>query len=105
MPAEAVVVVAQVTPIPERRAELVEVLERAIAATHDEPGCELYALHEDDQQLVMIEKWSSRAALEAHLTGAQFKEMAAALAPLCAVPATVRILTPHPAGAAAQGAL
>ena len=35
-------------------------LRPAIAAVHEEPGCELYAIHDaPDGTIVMIEKWTS----------------------------------------------
>lgn len=44
---------------------------------HDE-GCELYALHEGDDRLVMIEKWSSEQALETRGAGEAIRPHAAA---------------------------
>lgn len=41
-----------------------------IARTPDEPGCIAYAGHQlidDPQTLVFVEKWSSRATMDAHL--------------------------------------
>ena len=35
---------------------------------HDEPGCELYALHEGDGAFVMVERWESPEALNVHGT-------------------------------------
>ena len=42
--------------------------ERAIAAVHEEPGCELYALHEADGTFVFVEQWADADALKAHST-------------------------------------
>ena len=50
----SVVVVVTAFPIPEHRAEVVAAFEEAIARVHDEPGVELYALHEGRDRLVMI---------------------------------------------------
>ena len=53
----AVIVVATAFPIQEHRAEVVAAFEAAMTKVHsEEPGCELYALHEGDDRLVMIEK-------------------------------------------------
>jgi len=44
-------------------------LSAAIAPTHPEDGCLLYALHRggaDDSTFVFVERWSSDAALAAH---------------------------------------
>jgi quinol monooxygenase YgiN len=42
----SVVVVATAYPLPDHRAEVIAAFEEAIALAHDEPGVELYALHE-----------------------------------------------------------
>ena len=55
----SVVVVVTAFPVPEHRAEVVAAFEAAIARVHDEPGVELYALHEGQGRLVMIEKYGS----------------------------------------------
>lgn len=99
----SVVVVATLYPVPERRAELIALLEQAIARVHTEDGCELYALHEGGDRLVMVEKWASREALEAHLGAPEFGEFGRQLRPLVSQPTDVQVLRPHPAGTARQG--
>jgi quinol monooxygenase YgiN len=42
----SVVLVATAFPLPEHRAEVIAACEAAITSIHDEPGVELYALHE-----------------------------------------------------------
>jgi len=99
-------VVATVYPQPELMPQVIALLEQAIARVHTEAGCELYALHEGgDGRLVMVEKWASRAALEAHLGQPAFAEMGRQLRPMCRQPTDVQVLTPHPAGTARQGTL
>jgi len=51
-----VVVVVTAFPVPEHRAEVIAAFETAITRVHDEPGVELYALHEGRDRLVMIER-------------------------------------------------
>lgn len=98
--------VATVYPQPELLPQVIALLEQAIARVHTEEGCELYALHEGgDGRLVMVEKWASRAALEAHLGQPAFAEMGRQLRPMCRQPTDVQVLTPHPAGTARQGTL
>src|SRR5262249_33548689 len=58
----SVVVVVTAYPIPEHRAEVIAAFEAAIARVHNEPGVELYALHEGRDRLVMIEKYESDQA-------------------------------------------
>ena len=67
----SVVVVAVFSPLEGRRPELRAALRAGIAAAHAERGCLLYAIHDaDDGTIVMIEKWESRADLDAHAEGA-----------------------------------
>lgn len=56
-------------PVPEHRVEVIAAVEAAIARVHDEPGVELYALHEGRDRLVMIEKYESEEALSEHNKG------------------------------------
>ena len=62
-----VVVLAYFRPAPGQRDQVVEALRPAISAVHQEPGCELYAIHDaPDGTIVMIEKWTSVRELDDH---------------------------------------
>ncbi|HUY47240.1 MAG TPA: putative quinol monooxygenase [Streptosporangiaceae bacterium] len=100
----AVVVVATIRPTPGNQAAVIAALESAIARVHAEDGgCLLYALHEGDDGLVMVEKWASADALAAHSRGAALAELSESLDGLVAGPPQVQVLQPHPAGTPAQG--
>jgi quinol monooxygenase YgiN len=102
----SVVIVATAFPIPARRAEVIAAFEAAIARVHrEDPGCELYALHEGQDRLVMIEKYVSQDAVAAHGKSAALAELIAALDGKLSSPLDVQILTPHPAGEPGKGAL
>lgn len=102
----AVVVVATIRPLPGRRDDVIAVMEATIARVHaEDEGCELYALHEGEDRLVMIEKWASEEALDAHDRGPALVELIAKTKDLTEVPSEVLRLRPHPAGTPAQGAL
>ena len=98
-----VVVTAYFYPRPGTRDQVLAALEPAIAAVHEEDGCELYALHEKDDRLVMIEQWSSAEALAVHSRGAALAELGPKLAGLTVGPADVVVLTAVPAGDPAKG--
>jgi quinol monooxygenase YgiN len=103
---EPVIVTAEFTPRPGRRDALVEALRIAIAEVHEEEGCLLYALHDAaDGTIVMIEKWSTTTALDAHAAGAAVARLDASIAELIARPVIVTRLAPIPAGTSAQGVL
>ncbi|HEX3387558.1 MAG TPA: antibiotic biosynthesis monooxygenase [Streptosporangiaceae bacterium] len=102
----AVVVVATVRPRPEHRAEVIAAMEKTIADVHaHDDGCLLYALHEGDDRLVMVEKWASAEALAEHSRGGALAELSEALSGRLEESLDVQILQPHPAGAPAQGVL
>jgi quinol monooxygenase YgiN len=103
----AVIIVATAFPAPEHRAEVIAAFEAATAQVHDEePGCELYALHEGpDGRLVMIEKYASDDAVAQHGKGAGLAALRAALKDKLSAPMDVQILAPHAAGAPGKGAL
>jgi quinol monooxygenase YgiN len=102
----AVVVVATIHPVPEHRAEVIAALEAVIARVHaEDEGCLLYALHEDADRLVMIEKWSSAEALGRHGRGPALVELHKALDELTEGDTDVQVLQPHPAGTSNQGTL
>jgi quinol monooxygenase YgiN len=100
----AVVVVATIRPLPEHRAEVIAAMETAIADVHaNDDGCLLYALHEVDDRLVMVEKWTSAEALAEHSRGAALVELNKALSGRLAAKSEVQVLQPHPAGTPDQG--
>lgn len=102
----AVVVVATIRPRPEYRADVIAAMEKTIASVHaSDEGCLLYALHEGDDRLVMVEKWASAAALAEHGRGPALAELGQALAGRTEGGIDVQVLQPHPAGTPQQGTL
>ena len=102
----SVIVVATIYPAPEYRAEVIAALESTIARVHaEDEGCELYALHEGEDRLVMIEKWSSPDTLTAHGKGDAFEELSKQLDGKLTRNLDVQVLQPHPAGTEQQGQL
>lgn len=101
----SVVVVAEIYPSAESRGDVIEIFSEIIPEVHAEEGCELYALHEGEDRLVMIEKWQSRAALDAHLEGPIIKALQERLGGKLAGSTNVQVLSALPAGDAARGAL
>jgi quinol monooxygenase YgiN len=104
--AGTVVVVANIYPTEEARAEIIDILHRTQLAVHrEEAGCELYALHENPGQLVMIEKWTAQANLEDHFRGRAFAELGPQLDGKLAKDIEILQFTPLPVGDTGQGAL
>jgi len=102
----AIIVVATAYPFPEHRAEAIAAFEAAMDKVHgEEDGCLLYALHEGTDRLVMIEKYASDDAVATHVAGAGLAALREALNGKLSAPMDVQVLSPHPAGSPAKGAL
>ena len=99
----SIVVVATLTPKPEAVDAVREAILAAIPKVHEEPGCELYALHEADGAFVMIERWADADAMKAHGKAEPLATLGAALAGNLAAAPDIRRLTPVPAGDAGKG--
>lgn len=99
------VVIATVWPRPENRDEVRSILREAVAAVHEEDGCELYALHEADDRFVFVEQWASAEALRAHSEGPALSRSTARLDGLIAKPADIVLVEPVPAGDPRKGAV
>jgi quinol monooxygenase YgiN len=101
----SVVVVATIVPLAEHRDEVVAAFKETIEQVHGEDGCELYALNEAPDRLIMIEKWASPEALRAHSKGAALAALNPKLADKIAGAPEVIVLQQAPAGDAAKGAV
>jgi quinol monooxygenase YgiN len=101
----SVVVVATAFPVPEHQAELIAACKAAITRVHDEPGVELYALHEGPDRLVMIEKYESEQAFSEHSQGAALADLLSAFEGKLTREIDVQVLVPHPAGDTQKGVL
>ncbi|RJT96543.1 antibiotic biosynthesis monooxygenase [Arthrobacter frigidicola] len=102
----AVVVTVTFVPAEGARDSMIAALSTAIAEVHKEDGCELYAIHNaPDGTVVMLEKWTSKKALEAHAAGPAVADLNASLVGLLAVPPAVTELAPIAAGTPEQGQL
>jgi quinol monooxygenase YgiN len=101
----SIVLVVTAFPIPEHRAEVIAAFEAAIARVHDEPGVELYALHEGRNRLVMIEKYASEQARSQHSKGGALADLWSALEGKLSRVLDAQLLVPHPAGNLEKGML
>ncbi len=101
----SVVVVATILPLPDHRDEVIEAIRSAVGQVHGEDGCELYALHEAPDRLVIVEKWASGEALAVHGKGPALATLGQALAGKVSGAPEVIVLQPAPAGDSAKGTL
>jgi quinol monooxygenase YgiN len=101
----SVVVVATITPKPDQMDAVREAILAAVPKVHDEPGCELYAVHEGRGSFVMVERWESADALKVHGAAEALTTLGAQLEGLLDAPLDVRRLTAVPAGDPVKGAV
>lgn len=102
-----VVVVAVLVAKPGRGPAVIESFREVSPLVHDEEGCELYAAHleQDGDTVVMIERWSSREALDAHAAGRPLARLGELNADLLEKPYNVWFLDAVALGDPAKGLL
>ena len=102
----SIVAIARLFPTPGHTADLLAALEAASPAIHAEQGCELYAGHEaPDGTVVMIEKWTTQADLDAHVTSPAVLAYREARAPFEAKAPEIEVIEARPFGDPERGAL
>jgi quinol monooxygenase YgiN len=102
----SVIVVATICPKSRYRDQVIAALENAVARVHaEDDGCELYALHESGDRLVMLEKWVSHEALAAHGRSPAFTELSNRLNGKLDAELDIQLLQPRPAGREERGML
>jgi quinol monooxygenase YgiN len=99
------IVVARVYPKPGRVQEVIDVYADIVPLVHQEPGCELFALHTDDETVFVVEKWATPAGLQGHAAGPAYAQIRAGISDLVDHAADVWILDPVSFGEAAKGTI
>jgi quinol monooxygenase YgiN len=101
-----VIVVAVMSVPPESRDEVRAALLRQVVRVHaEEPDARLFAANETAEGFVLIEKWGSGAALEAHVAGGALADYRTVLEPALSEPSQILRMSALPAGDPAKGAL
>ncbi|KLO30072.1 antibiotic biosynthesis monooxygenase [Mycolicibacter heraklionensis] len=100
-----VVVVATFAVKPESVEAVREICTKAVAEVHDEPGCQLYSLHEADGAFVFVEQWADADALKAHSTAPAIGTLFGSLSEHLVGAPDIKMLAPVPAGDPAKGQL
>jgi quinol monooxygenase YgiN len=101
----SVVVVATITPLPGQVDAVREAILAAVPAVHEEPGCELYALHEGDGEFVLVERWADTDALRVHGKAEALTALGGRLAGKVSGAPEVKRLAAVPAGDPGKGAV
>lgn len=100
-----VVVVATMKAKPESVDAVREACTNAIAAVHEEPGCQLYSLHESDGIFVFVEQWADADALKTHSTAPAIGTLFGSIGELLDGAPDIKMLQPVVAGDPAKGQL
>ncbi len=100
-----VVVVATMTVKPESVDAARDILTTSVDEVHDEPGCQLYSLHQTGETFVFVEQWADEEALKAHSTAPAVAKMFTALGEHLSGAPDIKMLQPVPAGDPDKGQL
>jgi quinol monooxygenase YgiN len=72
----------RILPAPDRRAEILEVLRAIQGPVGAQPGCVACHIYEEqgpEPAVVLVERWESQAALEAHLRSETYRRILGAV--------------------------
>jgi quinol monooxygenase YgiN len=72
----------RILPAPDRRAEILEVLRAIQGPVGAQPGCVACHIYEEqgaEPAVVLVERWESQAALEAHLRSETYRRILGAI--------------------------
>ncbi len=87
-----ITVVARLHPAPESIEQASAAVRAALAGIRAEDGCHQYDPHlADDGSFLIVERWASREALDAHSTGAAVQVLRDGLDGLTTAPAEVTV--------------
>jgi quinol monooxygenase YgiN len=100
-----VVVVATMTVKPESVDTVRDILTNAVGEVHDEPGCQLYSLHQTGETFVFVEQWADEEALKVHSTAPAITKLFTAAGEHLAGAPDIKMLQPIPAGDPGKGQL
>ncbi|OBG22881.1 antibiotic biosynthesis monooxygenase [Mycolicibacterium celeriflavum] len=100
-----VVVVATMTAKSESVDAVREACKKAIEAVHEEPGCQLYALHESNGTFVFVEQWADEDALKTHSTAPAIATLFGTVGEHLDGAPDIKMLQPVVAGDPSKGAL
>ena len=100
-----VVVVATLTVKPDSVDTARKILTDSVVEVHNEPGCQLYSLHQTGETFVFVEQWADEDALKTHSTAPAVGKMFGAIGEHLDGAPDIKMLQPIPAGTSEQGTL
>ena len=100
-----VVVIATFAVKPESVETVRAICTAAVPQVHEEPGCELYSLHETDGAFVFVEQWADADAIKTHSTAPATGKLFGAIGEHLDGAPDIKMLAPVVAGDPAKGRL
>lgn len=91
-----ILVNAKITAKPGKKDRIIESAQNVIESTRQEPGCinyHLYANTEDENILMMLEKWETQEALDIHMKTDHFQAFGKAIEDLVAEELDIKVYT------------
>jgi len=86
---KTVITIMHLKTAPEKRMNILKTIHAMIGPTNAQPGClhcELFGSTQNDDQLLLLEKWDSRECLEQHIQSDEFRKVMAAMDSACEQP-------------------
>jgi quinol monooxygenase YgiN len=77
-----IIATLRILPVPERRAEVLEVFQAIQGPVLAQPGCiacHIYKEHGAKRAVALVERWASQATLEAHLRSETYRRVLGAI--------------------------
>jgi quinol monooxygenase YgiN len=101
----SVIVIATLTPKPDRVQDALNAFAGASPLVHREVGCELYALHTDQTKLIVVERWRTADDLAAHAAGAATAELNRLMGDALSTAPEITVTANVPIGEPAKGTI
>jgi quinol monooxygenase YgiN len=79
---DMIVGMIRILPLPERRAQVLEVLRSLQGPSLAQPGCtafQLYEEHAAEGAVVLVERWESETSLETHIRSEAYRRILGAI--------------------------
>ena len=96
-----IIVTLQLKVAPEKRLNILKTIHTMIGPTQAQPECiccELFGSTQDDDTLLLMEKWESQASMEHHIQSDDFRKVMAAMDAACQPPEISFYETDSPQG-------
>ena len=84
-----VITIMHLKAAPDKRMNIMKTIHKMIGPTNAQPGClhcELFGSTQNDDQLLLLEKWDSQESLEQHIKSDEFRNVMAAMDSACEPP-------------------